>query len=353
MMMKFGLVLALAASSAQAQEREDVAKVVQDTVQAMANRGDFSGSVLIMHKGSPILELSKGVSDQKAGRANTLDTRFNLASGDKMFAKIAIAQLMLDGKVSLTDTVGKFLPDYPNRTVREKVTVQHLLRHASGLGSFWNDRFPAARRNLKELRDFQRLFENDEPAFEPGKQMRYSNNGYILLGRIVEVLSGQTYYDYVQNKIFRPAGMKNTAYFTIDEWPADKARGYTRQATTFAAPPAGPQQAPAPLAGSVRDNTWSLSYRGSSAGSGYSTVRDLAKLDVAVRNGVLGETAAIWAMFTRAPDGRHVIANGGGPGTNMEFSRIGDYTIIVLSNYDPPSATRVMQAAAAAIARVP
>jgi CubicO group peptidase (beta-lactamase class C family) len=347
MIIRFAMVVA--ASVAQPQQPQDVGKSVSDSVQAMADRGDFSGTVLIAHKGTPILEISKGMSDRKAGRLNTMDTRFNLASGDKMFTKIAIGQLILEGKIALGDTVGKFLPDYPNQTVRQKVTVQHLLRHTSGLGSFWNERFPAARRNLKELRDFQRLFETEEPAFEPGKQMRYSNNGYIVLGRIVEAVSGQSYYEYVRSKIFQPAGMKSTAYLTIDEWPSDKARGYTTQDSVFTERGGPPQPVSIQPAGKARDNTWSLSYRGSSAGSGYSTARELVKLDSALRNGVLGDTAALSRMFMRTPDGRQIVANGGGPGGNMEFTRIGDYTIIVLSNFDPPAASRIAQVAAGAI----
>nr|MBA3671969.1 hypothetical protein [Gemmatimonadaceae bacterium] len=112
----------------------------------------------------------------------------------------------------------------------------------------------------------------------------------------------------------------------LQEWPADKAIGYVVEDS--AAP--------------TVENTRSIAFRGSSAGGGYSTARDLLKLDAALRRGEIGDTAVLGRITARSPTGRVVLANGGGQGANVEISRVGDYTIIVMANLDPPAATRVL-----------
>ncbi|MEX2285384.1 MAG: serine hydrolase domain-containing protein [Gemmatimonadota bacterium] len=303
-------------------------------VDKQAQAGAFSGVVLIARDGEPLLELARGQADAERKRPIRTGTRFNLASGDKVFTKIAIAQLVDAGRLSLTDTVGKFLPDYPNATIRNKATINHLLRHQSGLGSYWNEAFRSRRTRLEALADVVPLFVNDALAFEPGARMGYSNAGYILLGRIIEVVNGESYYDYVRKNIFEPAGMQTTQYLTIDQWPADKAVGYTMEDSLGAAPrPSGPRAV----------NSWSLAKRGSSAGGGYSNVHDILRLDNALRSGKIAGAATAGRTFMTGPGGRQLLANGGGAGANFEFSRIGRYTVIILSNYDPPAATDVLR----------
>lgn len=332
----------LAAAQTMASSTPDSALIqtITEYVDQQTAAQAFSGVVLVARNGQPLLELARGAADQSRRHENTLATRFNLASGDKLFTKIALGQLIESGKVSLTDTVGKFLPDYPNATVRQKATLEHLLRHRSGIGSYWNDAFNQNRLRLRNLADLVPLFADEPLAFEPGTRMLYSNGGYVLLGRIIEVVTGQSFYDYVRTHIFEPAQMRATAYSTIDEWPADKAVGYTLQDSSSA--------------GKRAPNTWSLAYRGSSAGGGYATASDLLRLDAALRGGALLRPTTASQLFMRSPDGRReLLANGGGPGANFEFSRFGAYTVIVLSNYDPPAATKVLQFIASQLATRP
>jgi CubicO group peptidase (beta-lactamase class C family) len=297
----------------------------------------FSGIVLVARNGQVLVEVACGDANQARGYTISPNTRFNVASGDKLFTKIAIGQLLETGKISLSDTVGKFLPDYPNAVIREKATIEHLLRHRSGLGSYWNDAFRQNRSRLKTLADLIPLFADEPLAFAPGAGMAYSNGGYVLLGRIIEVVTSVSYYDYVRTHIFEPAKMRSTGYSTIEEWPADKAVGYTVQDSS--------------TAGAHAPNTWSLAYRGSSAGGGYSTAADLLRLDAALRDGAILQRPTASRLFMRSPEGkRELLANGGGPGANFEFSRFGDYTVIVLSNYDPPAATGVLQYVASLVA---
>jgi CubicO group peptidase (beta-lactamase class C family) len=295
-------------------------------IAARVDSESFSGVVLVAHRGEPVVELARGMSSRAKSIANTPATRFQLASGDKWFTKIAISQLIAEGRVKLSDTVGRFLPGYPNATVRSKVTVEQLLTHRSGLGAYFNDAYLARREKLRTLEDVVALFDTEEPAFAPGERMRYSNSGYVLLGRIVEVASGTSWYDYVQKRVFDRADMKRTGYLTLEQWPEDKAVGYM-------VPEGGTQ---------AKENTETIAFRGSSAGGGYSTASDLLRLDNALRRGEIGDTATLGRITGRAAGGRLVIANGGGPGANVEISRLGDYTIIVMANLDPPAATRVM-----------
>jgi CubicO group peptidase (beta-lactamase class C family) len=176
--------------------------------------------------------------------------------------------------------------------------------------------------------------------------MGYSNGGYVLLGRIIEVVTGVSYYEYVRRHIFGPAGMDATAYLTLEEWPDDRAVGYAARDSGDTTPPGsqggGAGAARAPTA--RRPNTWSLAWRGSAAGGGYASAGEMLRLDNALREGRILSPALADSIPSRmmTPSGpRVVIANGGGDGANFEFSHVGPYTVIVLSNYDPPSATRV------------
>jgi hypothetical protein len=132
--------------------------------------------------------------------------------------------------------------------------------------------------------------------------------------------------------------MTKTGYLTLKEWPRDKAVGYSATDTPSNLPPT----ANSDTAPRFTENTQSLAFRGSSAGGGYSTARDLLRLDRALRRGEIGDTAVLARITARAPGGRLIMANGGGPGANVEITRLGEYTIIVLANMDPPAATRVL-----------
>lgn len=305
-----------------------IAARITSFVDSLSDAGAFSGVVLVAKSGQPVVELARGLANRRANAPNRIDTRFQLASGDKWFTKIAISQLAAAGKLSLDDTVGKFLPDYPSATIRSRATIAHLLMHRSGLGSYWNEAYQAQREQLRTLKDVVALFEMEEPAFTPGERMQYSNSGYILLGRIIEEVSGVSYYDYVQRHVFLPARMAGTGYVMLDEIGDGVATGYTEGG---------------------RENTSTLPLRGSSAGGGYSTARDLLRLDDALRQGMIGDAAVLARITMRGPGGRVLLANGGGPGANVEISRIGDYTVIVLANLEPPAATDVLQRIRAAL----
>src|SRR5205085_2821805 len=210
----------------------------------LAKEDHFSGVVLIAKGGKPFFVKAYGLADKEKSLPNSPQTKFNLGSMNKMFTAVAIAQLAEQGKLSFDDKVGKFLPDYPNKDVASKVTIHHLLTHTSGLGSYWNARFDARRAQIKAVADYLGLFADEPLLFEPGARFEYSNSGFIVLGAIIEKVSGESYYDYVRKHIYEPAGMKNTDAYQMTEATPNLAMGYTSM---------GPDAKPA--SGLRHDNT--------------------------------------------------------------------------------------------------
>jgi D-alanyl-D-alanine carboxypeptidase len=172
--------------------------------------GNFSGDVLLASRGKSVFEEAYGLADREKRAPNTLNTRFRVGSMNKMFTAIAVLQLVQLGKVNLDDPLGKYLPDYPNKDVASKVTVQNLLTHTGGTGDFFGPEFDVHRLELKTFDDYVKLYGNRPLRFEPGSKWEYSNYGFLLLGLVVEKASGQSYYDYVRDHLYKVAGMTST-----------------------------------------------------------------------------------------------------------------------------------------------
>jgi CubicO group peptidase (beta-lactamase class C family) len=270
----------------------------------------------------------------------------------KMFTAVAIAQLAEQGKLSFEDTISKHLPDYPNQEVARQVTIHQLLTHTSGLGDYFNAQYRANKDSLRSVKDYLPMFVNDRPEFPPGQKWRYSNAGYIILGAIIEKESGQSYFDYVRDRIFKPAGMANSDYYEVGQDTPNLAVGYsniTRDGQLLLLP--------------RQDNSARLQIRGGPAGGGYSTVEDLLRFDVALRahkllspkftdlvlagkvdTGGDGSSQAAYGFIDQKVNGRRITGDGGGfPGANARLDMYLDlgYTVAAISNYDPPCAQRV------------
>jgi D-alanyl-D-alanine carboxypeptidase len=320
-------------------------------IEKAATEDSFSGAVMVAKDGKPIFQKAVGFANKETKLQNKTTTRFNLGSINKSFTSVAIAQLAQQGKLAYTDTIAKLLPDYPNKAVAEKVTIHQLLTHTSGLGDYLTRDLAQA----KTLRDLLPLFVNQPLLFEPGQKQQYSNSGYVVLGLIIEKLSGRSYYDYVKENIFKPAGMTRTDSFERDQKVDDLAMGYTSMGP--------PDQQPAPEPGPRVANTATLAGKGSSAGGGYSTVEDMLRFANALNANKLltpefteivftgggaqrpaGAGRGGYGFMQNQANGIRIVGNGGGgPGVNAMF-RIyfgRGYTVVVLSNYDPPSAERI------------
>jgi len=262
-----------------------------------------------------------------------------------MFTAVSILQLVQAGKISLSDPVGKYLTDYPNKDIATKVTLQQLLTHTGGTGDFFGPQFEAHRLELKTLQDYIKLYGERAPEFEPGSRWEYSNYGFLMLGVIVERVSGKNYYDYVSENIYKPAGMASTGSLPEDQVVAERSVGYTQGDGN-----------------KLQPNADTLPYRGTSAGGGYCTVEDFLRFANALSNHKLlnaqytellttgkidtprGDKYAFGFMDNGAGTAmRHFGHGGGAPGMNGDlqiFPQSG-YVVVVLSNLDPPAASRI------------
>lgn len=332
--MKIKLILAtlFIAASAVAQNVTDAQRVAQLTAAVDKAVADdhFSGVVMLARDGTPLLSRAWGMADPAKGIANRPDTKFNLGSINKFFTHIAIGQLAAAGKLSVNDTVRKHLPDYPS-PVADRITIDQLLQHRSGLGDIFGPKFMSSHASLRKLSDYLPLFADAPLEFEPGTSQRYSNAGFVVLGLIIEKVSGQSYYDYVRDHITKPAGMTDTASWAVDENVPNRAIGQTKR---------GPE-GPLPQR---HTNAATLPARGSSAGGGYSTAPDLLRLSQAIlADKLLPKQWTDW-LFTGKLDAsghRNIGVAGGSPGVNAVLEIAPPYTLVVLSNYDPPSAEEV------------
>jgi D-alanyl-D-alanine carboxypeptidase len=307
----------------------------------------FSGAVLVTKQGKTLFSGAYGFADRDKKTPNTLDTRFRVGSMNKMFTGAAILQLVQAGKIKLTDPLGKYLPNYPNPAVAQKVSIHHLLTHTGGTGDIFGPEFDAHRLELRTLDDYVSLFGKRDLLFEPGSRWQYSNYGMQLLGVVVERVSGMSYYDYVAKNIFARAGMTRTGFEPETEEVQGRSVGYMR----------------APGSDEWRPNTNTLPYRGTAAGGGYSTVSDLEKFAEALLSHKLLDAEHTQLLITgktslpggraryaygfedgRTPDGERAVGHGGGaPGMNGElriFPASGQ-VVVVLANLDPPAASRV------------
>lgn len=307
----------------------------------LAGKDLFSGSVLMARDGKVFLEGGWGMADREKKIANRPDTSYNLASIGKIFTQVAIAQLAAKEKLALTDTVSKYLPDLPVPS-SARITIQQLITNSSGMGDIFGEKYgdtPPA--NLKRLSDYVQFFANVPLQFSPGEGKAYSNAGYIVLGLIVEKVSGKEFHEYVRENIFVPAGMKDSGPYEPQAAVANRAIGYTRR---------GPGGSPEPI-------TATLPARNSSAGGSRSTAPDMLRFDQALRHDrLLPKTWTDWIYSNKpgAPpkspgevsgrSGGLAIA-GGSPGvsTAMDMNLDTGTTVIVFTNMDPQAAERALK----------
>ena len=308
-------------------------------VDALAKEDKFAGALLIARQGKILLKKSWGYANRELKTPNTLNTQFRLGSMNKMFTSVAILQLVDAGKLSLDDVIGKYMPDYPNKDIATKVTVGHLLSHTGGTGDMFGAEFFANRLELKAHQDYVDLFGSRGLDHEPGSKFNYSNYGYVLLGALIERVSGVSYYSYVEGHIFKPCGMTSTASLPESEYVKNRAGGYMKQK------------------GEWISNADTLPYRGMAAGGGYSTVGDLFRFATALESGKLvskhlldeaitphfkngsfgyGYGFEVWNEGTLLSFGH----SGGAPGMNGDlfiYPKLRG-VVVSLSNLDPPAA---------------
>ena len=318
---------------------KDIALELDSFAKKLAAADVFSGTILLARNGDVVYKGAFGVANKDFNVPNRIDTKFNLGSMNKMFTAVAIAQLVEKGKMSFDDPLSKFIPDFPNAEAAKKIQIKHLLSHTAGLGGYFSDRYDAmSRERLRTVDDMMKLVREDEKGveFEPGAKWQYSNTGMLVLGKVIEIVSGQTYFDYVRDNIFRPAGMTNTDSYELDRVNPNLAVGYDKRFTDTEVV--------------WVNNIFSHVMRGGPQGGGFSTVEDLLKFDQALRTGKLISAETLKTLTSPKPelnspsygygfqvDTKRVIAGHGGGFTginsNLDMYLGSGWSAIVMSNY--------------------
>jgi CubicO group peptidase (beta-lactamase class C family) len=336
-------LLAAAMTSAAAPQS---VSALEQCIAARAEKRDFSGVISVV-QANGATKVARGVVDGPGSAKIGANSRFNLGSAGKMFTAVAVVQLIGAGKVGLDDPLGRYVDGLAPETAA--VTVRQLLTHSSGLGNFFTPENLPAIEKARTVSELLPLVTADTPAFPPGSRFQYSNSGFLLLGRLVERVSSQSYGQYLAEHVFGPAQMTASG---LDPGPSPaQAVGMTSRA--------GLPPRPAPEA----------ALHGNPAGGSYSTAADLQRFFAALLRGQLTTAAMLEEMIAPqivatpakggAPQLEHGFGlgvgvyeghrwfghNGGAPGVNVEAAAFpaDRITIVVLSNRDPPAATAVFR----------
>jgi CubicO group peptidase (beta-lactamase class C family) len=383
----FGAAVAIAAATAGGitpapADRIDGASLSR-CVAVEAAKLDFSG-VLSVVQGGAHTTYARGLVAGAGSASIDRDTQFNIGSAAKMFTAVAIAQLIEAGKIGLDDPVGRTVGGLTPEAAA--VTVRQLLTHSAGLGNYFTPENLPALAKARSLHDLLPLVATEKPAFPPGSRFSYSDSGFLLLGMLIEHVSGESYGDYLHAHVFTPAGMTSTGLEPAS--PPVRAVGMTAMPAPGAAPMlmrAGAEAKADSAGGSppMRLQTGAndspppgplriaqeAAFRGSSAGGAFSTAGDMEKFFTALENGTLTSDASFRRLVTpqivAAPaDGEQAERdygfgfgvgqfdhhrwfghNGGAPGVNAEAAVFPDdqVSVVVLSNRDPPAATRLFR----------
>jgi CubicO group peptidase (beta-lactamase class C family) len=318
---------------------EQMAQELGTLVKKLADADVFSGAVLLAKDGVPVFKGAYGLANKDYNVANRVDTKFNLGSMNKMFTAVAIAQLVERGKLSFDDPLSKFIPDFPNKEAAEKIKIKHLLTHTAGLGGYFSRKWQESARGLyRTVDDMMKRVAEDEKQlqFEPGTRWQYSNTGMLVLGKVIEVASGQNYFDFVRENIYKPAGMINTDCYELDKVNPNLAVGYDKQFSDTGI--------------TFTNNIFTHVLRGGPQGGGYSTVEDLLKFDVALRAHKLVGAEYVKLLLAAKPElnspnygygfqvnqEARIAGHGGGfmgISSNLDMFLGTGWTAIVMSNY--------------------
>jgi D-alanyl-D-alanine carboxypeptidase len=330
----------LACCAATAATWANVTQPVTSCIAKAAAQLGFNGNIYVS-VGKDKFERSFGSSDLSGKVPITVATRFNIASAGKMFTAVGIGRLVEQGLIQFDSPISRYLRDLKPEI--GAITVAELLNHTSGLGNYFDPRNRAAIENARTATDLVSLALAEPPAFSPGSKRAYSNSGFVLLGAIIEKVSGLTYADFIDKEILRPLKMSRTdfdasvAAVPMSRMSPDRAR---KQAQPV--PPAF--------------------LRSSPAGGIYSTVEDLATFLTALNSAGLLRADTLSELLMPRPDpsakdklyayGFNVRPNypyrvghgGGAPGMNAEIALYPESgaQIISLSNRDPPTATQLV-----------
>ena len=263
--------------SAQAPAGSDQARSDLEAIVRAAYSADAPGAaVIVVQDGKTLYRGARGLANLELGVPLRPESVFRIGSVTKQFTAAAILLLAEEGKLSLSDPITKFLPDY--HVQGHRVTIEHLLSHTSGVPNYteladWR----ATRRNDVSIQQLVDIFQDKPFDFAPGERWKYDNSGYILLGAIIEKVSGQKYAEFLRSRVFEPLGMKDSRYEDIAQITPARVAGYMRQGAEW------------------RNADYLSMSQPYSAGALISTVDDLARWNAAIEKDELLKPAS-WQL---------------------------------------------------------
>jgi D-alanyl-D-alanine carboxypeptidase len=373
------------------------AKDLRTCIAEEARKADFNGVISVARPGGNVT-YAQGLMGGLGSAAMLPNAQFNIGSATKMWTGVAVAQLVDAGKIRLNDPIGRYVSGLTHEA--SAVTIRQLLTHSGGLGNFLTPDNSDVTERARSLSDLKSLLLNEKPAFRPGSRSEYSNSGFLLLGLMIEQVSGKSYVDYLQQFVFEPAGMTGSGLFPgatdvraigmtnflpPEEMerlmppppmgPRPKGRGGPPMRMPPMGPPPqgriGPPMGPPPgqpdlnqiPKGPLRPAI-EATMMGTSAGGSFSTPEDMQRFFAAVlgtkltspamRDALIGQQ--ILLLPARGPlpaiyyglgfsvasfEGRTWVGhNGGAPGVNFASMAFPNEqkTLIVMSNRDPMKA---------------
>lgn len=313
----------------------DIATQIDLYLRDLTEKGQFRGSVLVATQGRILVARGYGQANVERDLPNTAQTRFRIASITKPFTALAIMQLQAAGKLNVNESVCRYLPDCP--PAWQPITLHHLLTHTAGIPNYTDFRdFEQLERSPVTPTQLAARFRNLPLDFAPGSAFRYGNSNYVVLGLVIEAVSGQSYADYIRDNIFTPAGMANSGYDSGDASALNGTVGYIGPGAERAIP----------------IDTSNL-Y---SAGGLYSTVEDLYRFVTALNGGQLLPAAELSQMYTPVRNnfgygwkiedrnGRKVIYHPGfisGAVTHLAYYPDTQSVVVVLSNMERTNADAI------------
>ena len=295
-------------------------------IEGLSVEDAFSGTVAVGRGDEILFEGAYGYADRENGVKMLPDTKLNLGSINKSFTAVAIGQLAQAGKLSYSDTIETYLPELAELS-KGKMTIEHMLLHTSGLGDFrQSENYRKDMGSLKTMEEMLPYAIPNELLFEPGSGNSYSNSGYLILGVMIERISGEDYFDYIDRHIFAPANMSNSGYYSKFSDTENMAKGYYYDENR-----------------TLANNFDTLPLLGSSAGGGYSTARDMLHFMNALNTDVFlhntydelrSKDGLGYGMGVQRGKVPRVGASGGAPGISSTYETYPDtgYSIVILTN---------------------
>jgi len=251
---------------------------------------DFNGVISIRKNGEIIIKKSYGFADINNKIYNEIDTKFATASAGKAFVAVGILQLIENGKLKFNDIIGNIL-DFDLKSIDKNITVKQLLTHTSGIPDYFDEslmdeyaelwqEFPNYK--IRKSMDLLPLFINKPMMYKAGEKFHYNNSGFVVLGLIIEKITGLLFDDYLAKNVFIPCEMLNTGYYELDRLPAKCANSYIYDQNK----------------NEYYTNIYSVDVKGTGAGGAFTTINDIEKFWDNLTNGKLLSINLVNEMFS-------------------------------------------------------